>query len=287
MIEKCSSLLTYIQSSASLDITCVVATLILSYISLLISSVETIGSYKLFKESTGLYSWRVHKTQTNYFNKKAINILYSFYGIIILNLLIILLIIVSFYLVYKWEIETFLQLHVLITLMSLVLYYRIMGIINGANHKYNLIFISISLAILLRTEYSLHASLIFISICTLLCYFTAGIYKIFERKWRNGEYLLEILNTTIFSSDYVKNKINTNPKYSNISKYASIVFITWEISSIIAIFSPQFFFIPYLLLGVIFHLTVAKLMGLNTFLWSYVASYPAVIFTYIELNQLF
>ena len=54
----------------------------------------------------------------------------------------------------------------------------------------------------------------------------------------------------------------------------------------ISIFLPIELLLIFLCIGFIFHLGNAVVMGLNTFLWAFVGSYPAFIWTSIYLKEI-
>jgi hypothetical protein len=49
---------------------------------------------------------------------------------------------------------------------------------------------------------------------------------------------------------------------------------------VVAPFLPATLLWIFLATGILFHLTIALIMGLNTFFWSYISTYPAILFTW-------
>jgi hypothetical protein len=110
----------------------------------------------------------------------------------------------------------------------------------------------------------------------ILCYFTSGLLKLLEEDWRNGKSLKGILLTETYSISLLKNIIKvTNPR---ILQVASYFIIFWEISFIYSPFMNINLLILFLLIGILFHLFIAIIMGLNTFLFTFLGCYPAIIY---------
>jgi hypothetical protein len=63
------------------------------------------------------------------------------------------------------------------------------------------------------------------------------------------------------------------------------VFVLWESVFPIALLVPPKILLLILAMGLIFHISCAWVMGLNTFIWAFLATYPAVIFANQELRS--
>jgi uncharacterized membrane protein (DUF485 family) len=63
--------------------------------------------------------------------------------------------------------------------------------------------------------------------------------------------------------------------------------IVFEMSFSLVLLAGHRGLLGVLALGAAFHLACAVLMGLNCFLWSFVATYPAVIFTWALVRHSF
>jgi uncharacterized membrane protein (DUF485 family) len=66
-------------------------------------------------------------------------------------------------------------------------------------------------------------------------------------------------------------------EHSALARAATLAVLAWECAFPLVLVLPAPFAYVMLALGVLFHVTNAVVMGLNTFVWSFVATYPAVI----------
>jgi len=115
-----------------------------------------------------------------------------------------------------------------------------------------------------------------IAIQTLFCYFANGLIKAIEPRWTSGIHLKGILLTENYSRKTIK-KLAEKQNLKTLSR----VVIAWELAAVIAPFLPKPLLYAYLAIGIGFHATIALVMGLNTFFWSFLATYPAILY----LNQ--
>lgn len=115
----------------------------------------------------------------------------------------------------------------------------------------------------------------FIAAQAVLAYSTSGIAKLISPVWRDGTGLAGVLSTVDHGTPAVGLWLR---RHSSLSKLASWVTIGFECTFIIVLVLPTQLGAGLLALGVMFHAGCAVLMGLNSFLWAFPATYPCVYF---------
>ncbi|WP_139235723.1 hypothetical protein [Mucilaginibacter polytrichastri] len=125
------------------------------------------------------------------------------------------------------------------------------------------------------TKHSLDIALAFITAQALLAYGTSGFLKLTKAGWLNGTYVLEILKTSTFGNrkilDYFSKRIM-------LRFAASFIVVFGDILLSISVLFPPKICLCILLIGLCLHLGIAFVMGLNTFVWAFCATYPAIFY---------
>ena len=123
------------------------------------------------------------------------------------------------------------------------------------------------------------AGLFYIAIQSLMSYLISGFIKIKNADWRSGFALKAYLQISPYVPLFPSLKSST---YSLLSGLV-IVFELFFAFSIVHTPTLEVF----LALGLIFHMFVAIVFGLNRFLHIWIATYPALYFLSLYLNRLF
>jgi hypothetical protein len=116
-----------------------------------------------------------------------------------------------------------------------------------------------------------------------LAYTTAGAYKAASPFWQKGKALLHITRTRAFGHPGVSKLLH---RYPLLSRYSELALVLWESGFVIALIAPRPVLWMMLAAGLVFHLSCAWVMGLNTFLWAFAAGYPCVIFANQEIHTI-
>jgi hypothetical protein len=119
----------------------------------------------------------------------------------------------------------------------------------------------------------LEAALWFIALQACLSYATSGIAKLWGGAWRDGSGIVGILSTHTYGLPALATLFTRRP--------ALAVSVSWMIIASEALFplvlvAPEPWIPAVLAGGLTFHLGCAVVMGLNTFIWSFAAAYPAI-----------
>lgn len=114
----------------------------------------------------------------------------------------------------------------------------------------------------------------------VLSYETAGWSKFFSPIWGTGEALRGIIGTTTFGAPFTI--LVRSPK---ISKIVEKLVISLECGYVTIFLLPERLLILVVLLWMLFHLSVAIIMGLNLFFLSYASAYPSIVLVWSSLHQ--
>ena len=146
---------------------------------------------------------------------------------------------------------------------------------DGADQMALLVLLSLGLGSAVGTPVAVRACLWFITLQACLAYATAGIAKASSGGWRDGSFLRDILSTRMYGHARVGSILRNR---SVLSRCCALGVIAWECLFPLVLVTPYPHAIGFLIIGAIFHLTSAYLMGLNTFTWSFLSTYPAIIY---------
>lgn len=249
-----------------------------------ISTIELLYNWRNFQDNR-LYSWKVIATRHAYSEKSlkyrlAHQLLKypNFIGVIILRLAVILLLVIP-------GIWGFSQapLFLVLVLTSLLINYRSPFGQDGSDQMSAIVSIVLLLYHINPENTTVaQAGLWFIALQSLLSYFTAGFFKAKGEKWTtrpNAVYL--IFNTATYGSKPIAGYLQ--------NRQMAITFLTWstvavEVTFPLVLITGYPGMIVFLGWGLAFHLMNALVMGLNSFLWAFLATYGAIIYCCMQLS---
>jgi hypothetical protein len=119
------------------------------------------------------------------------------------------------------------------------------------------------------------AALSFIAAQAVLAYATSGIAKLISPVWRDGTGLAGILSTVDHGTPRVSLWLARHPTFSELASWSTIAF---ECAFVLVLVLPSPVGAAILVIGLLFHAGCAVLMGLNSFLWAFPATYTCVWF---------
>lgn len=252
----------------------------------IISSLEFVSIRREFKNE-GLFSWRILKFQNNQhisspFLGAIVNKLFNYTGF--MTLLFVRIIALCLLILFPIDSLFFTIVALLLSAILLIMQYR--QSYGGEGSDQMSIIISICLllgaGVFLDTLLS-KVSLWFIAAQSCLSYSAAGIAKLVSPIWRSGNAISNIFNTVSFGS-YLMSKFLS--RYAIISYILSWIVILFETCFPLCLVTPVAVTFFILFCGFIFHLINAMAMGLNSFLWIFIATYPAIIYTSSSIKSL-
>jgi hypothetical protein len=118
-------------------------------------------------------------------------------------------------------------------------------------------------------------SIFFICFQVLLAYFTSGFAKLISPIWRSGKAVTAIVNTMTYGNKFLASFLF---KYSALSKILCWSIIVFECGFPIFVFTGTQTTIIFMAIGVVFHFFISIFMRLNSFFWTFVSTYPAILF---------
>ncbi|MEU1204383.1 hypothetical protein [Nocardia sp. NPDC005825] len=147
---------------------------------------------------------------------------------------------------------------------------------DGADQMTIILFVALALAFTIGQQRAEVIVLWFLTAQVCLAYFTAGVAKLVSPLWRSGAALPEILATHAYGHRRAA-KILARHRTTAAAMCWSVILLECGFPLVLVGFEP----LTYLLLvtGALLHIGTAILMRLNTFVWAFLATYPAVIYT--------
>lgn len=118
------------------------------------------------------------------------------------------------------------------------------------------------------------ACLWFLAAEACLSYSTAGLAKLASPVWRNGQAMTGIFRTRTYGHEWSAGMLRRYPVLAKVGCWSVIV--AESLFPLVLVLPAEAAW-PLLLLGLVFHVGNAHLMGLNRFLWAFSGTYPAVV----------
>lgn len=253
------------------------ATLCILSVSLLIAALEDLKNWHMFK-STGLLSWKVSRLSFKWPAKdlrlKLCNFLLhdnafkcSFYLRACFSFLLLILSILN--IISPILICILFFLHLLMN-------FRSPYGLDGSYQMQLVILFALSLGSVFGIDSQISiACLLFIAGELICSYFIAGFSKFISPVWRKSSALHGIFSTRNFGHSFFYRLISQ-------SEFLTIL-LSWYIFLFEMLFFTVLFFHPaytviFFIIGFLFHLFNAIVMGLNNFLLSFLATYPALFY---------
>jgi hypothetical protein len=225
----------------------------------------------------GLFSWEINKSRLSASGQGRLSVvfrrLFEYPGVVwLIGVRILAACLIPFVLTNRVYL---LIAASIIAIISILLIVRGADGRNGADEMCLVIFASLSLSLLSDNPLVWKAELWFLALQLNLSYLTSGIYKAKERGWWDGSYLRMAFRTEAYGNEDLWKLLGRRPRLGRI---ASAMVITLECGFFLSLLLPLNYSWPILMGGVLFHIGNAVISGLNTFVWSYISLYPAVVF---------
>jgi hypothetical protein len=127
------------------------------------------------------------------------------------------------------------------------------------------------------------AAVAFLAAELTLSYLVAGLYKAASKYWQSGGAFVMLVQTRMYGLPLAARTVRRCPAVGTAADYAVL---SWESLFFLALVSPPPVVVVILAVGISFHVGCGVIMGLNRFLWAFVASYPAFLCTNAWLRAL-
>jgi hypothetical protein len=240
-----------------------------------ISSLELLHVRDALRDN-GLLSWRIHRLSrplvAQLIHKLGVEMLFRYPGILVLiclrfvsSLAVILCVVMG---------RPTIAPLVTVIIVTLAFTLRSPEGNDGSDQMSSIALLATTLSEAAGTNFGRFAGLAFIAAQASLAYGTSGFLKITEKGWRNGTFVMDLLKTSSFGHRWLLHLLENRESLATPVGYA-IAFGDCAMSC--AVFLPPRECIALLCFGVFFHIGIAIVLGLNTFLWSFVATYPAIL----------
>jgi hypothetical protein len=143
---------------------------------------------------------------------------------------------------------------------------------DGADQLSLLCFVAFAIA---ESTGQLVPVLWFIAGQSALAYLTAGVAKLASPVWRSGRALPEILRTEAYGNTAAYVLVKDKAALAALGTRSVIVF---ECLFPLALLGNPVVTATLIVSGVLFHAMNVAVMRLHTFFWSFIATYPAVVY---------
>ncbi len=166
---------------------------------------------------------------------------------------------------------------------SLIMHFRAPLGLDGSDQMSLIIFVAVGVHQVFPEDAQIgQASLWFIAIQGCLSYCVAGIAKVTSPVWRSGEAVRRIFGTRTYGTRRSAAAVRGR---DGVCAALAWLVISFECTFPFALTFGKTGFAVYAAIGIAFHISNAVIMGLNTFVWAFVATYPAILFCAISLSR--
>jgi hypothetical protein len=117
------------------------------------------------------------------------------------------------------------------------------------------------------------AGLWFVAAQVCVSYVIAGVSKLAAPKWRSGEALVCVLSTYTVGSPALHPVVQRRPRLARLLCWSVML---WEATFPVVLVAPRPLVLPLLAVGLLFHLSLAAIMGLNLFVFAFASTYAAI-----------
>jgi hypothetical protein len=145
---------------------------------------------------------------------------------------------------------------------------------DGADQMTTLIWLALAVDATGGTALSSQAALWFIAAELTLSYLVAGVAKALGPEWRSGRAIWGVLSTRMYGVPPLGLWLQRRPRLCWLLCWSVIL---GESLFVLVFVLPPAGGAVLIAAGLSFHVGTAALMGLNTFLWAFLAAYPALL----------
>ena len=150
-----------------------------------------------------------------------------------------------------------------------------------AANQYSLMLLLVAVpAEYLRSNAAYTIALVFLAGMAALSYGTAGFLKLTRRGWFNGSYARYVVSTACFGDPALFRLYTLHPSLAQIS---GSVMVAGECLLAFAALTPPPACALLLGFGLLLHIGIARVLGLNTYVWAFAALYPATYFVSTQI----
>jgi hypothetical protein len=167
-----------------------------------------------------------------------------------------------------------------IILSSLLMHVRSPWGMDGSDQMLTQVFGALLLSAIGGSALATQAALWFIAGQACLSYATAGVAKAVSSYWHAGNAVFAIFNTRTYGFEPIARFLLYRPRITKALTWGAVIMECGFTLVLVAGYPGCLIFIAW---GITFHLLNATVMGLNSFFWSFISTYPAVIYCSIAV----
>jgi hypothetical protein len=146
---------------------------------------------------------------------------------------------------------------------------------DGSDRMHIVVFFALCICYSFTDLRARSIGIMFIALEVMLAYFISGVVKAMSHEWRSGRSLALVLSSENYGAPRLGRWIEKNSRLCRVACWSVIAF---EMLLPLFVLLGPVPAICVLLTGIFFHISVAATMGLNGFVWSFPAAYPAIVF---------
>lgn len=151
---------------------------------------------------------------------------------------------------------------------------------DGADQMNNIIFVSLLFYFILPNKIIHHTCIYFIVGQSLLSYFTAGFVKVTSSVWMKSNAVGNILGSLSYGQPTAFRLLN---KYQFVGLWLSRLVACFELLLPFSILLPPEYCLYILTVAALFHINCGIWMGLNDFIWAFIATYPLIFWACLHM----
>ncbi len=259
---------------------CMELTVLIATAGVLLDSFEILSVYGIYRDSC-IFGWPLKSSLFRWWipgTGKVLNYLYSYstYRVLLLLGIVSCLLVLLKYSSFYYLVAAIAGIRILSTIRN--------GFAGSeaADHMLNLVLVCCCAFIIIHETSSRYLIVYFIAAQAVLAYFSAGIVKALKRRWIEGDTLRYILSTSLFrNSAFVKVLCN----HPAVEKMICRSVILFECCCPLLVLISVKTCLVFLLLGIIFHASIAIVQGLNLFPFAFLSTYPAILFMSVQIHK--
>lgn len=164
---------------------------------------------------------------------------------------------------------------------TLLVNLRISDGIDGSDQMSTQVFGALFLGYLPGTNLALDAALGYLALQSCLSYWSAGWAKIQSPAWREGSAVLAVVNTRTYGHPWAVRLLSERLRLTRSLAWGAMA-VELAFPLVLVVGYPCL--LVFLAWGLVFHVLNALVMGFNTFFWSFVATYPAILYCAVKLH---
>jgi hypothetical protein len=167
--------------------------------------------------------------------------------------------------------------------LTLLSHFRVSATNDGSDQFTLIVLIACALGEAIGTPLAYRGACYFIAGEAMVAYSTSGWLKLLERDWRDGSVVTDILASSTYGNPLL---LRTFANHRTLAHCAGLIVAAGDCTLGIAALLPPPVALVALVAGVVFHLGIARVLGLNTFLWAFCATYAPMFFVSSDLYHL-